>query len=336
MSPIERARKSAPVTAIVMVLFAGLFPAGADCAENAAIRPIEKWATAFGGSEFVQHFSVTTNRQLSTRATWTLSIKERILARGAAAFEARPDAPGQVEIRLKLPEAKPGIVLELSLAVSLGEDNEGSRAVKQLWIFPKDPFLDQRQWLENLKISLFDPEKKTARVLTEMKIPFTETRDVSSVREGTLIIGEGVSFREFRRLPKNMADAASRGVAVLCLAPAAGEMMIPGLEPGGTLQPQRLTLGRLDIIKEFDARLDATSWPPDGKIISGSILPTGRRSGISGEVSPDARGWPWMIATFGEGDGRLVLCGFAIIEKWESGPTPRFFFKQVLKQLDQR
>ncbi|MEX2288227.1 MAG: hypothetical protein WD648_14125 [Planctomycetaceae bacterium] len=301
---------------------------------DVSIHSVESWSTAFGGEESAYHFNVESTRRIDARASWVLSAKERVLARGTLQVQAGPNAPGKIEIRLKLPEARPELVLPLSLNVSV-DDASGPAAIeKSLWLFPKDPFADQRQRLEKMKIVLFDPVKTTADVFRKMKIPFEETRSPEGVNDGMLIVGEGVSFREFRQLPRQLIEAAGRGVSVLCLAPESGTAPLPLFNGEDGPQPTRFVLGRSDMITQLDKRLDAASWPPDGEVVSSSIVLSAQRSGIVGDVESTNKGWAWLEADFGDKGGKLVVCGFAIIKKWDSGPTPRFLFERVLSHFD--
>ena len=303
---------------------------------DVSIHSVESWSTAFGGEESAYHFDVKSARRIDARASWTLSAKERVLARGTLQVQASPDAPGKLEIRLKLPEARPELILPVSLNVSIDDTSGPTTLEKPLWLFPKDPFVDQRQRLQKMNIVLFDPVKTTADVFQKMKIPFEETRSPEAVNEGMLIIGEGISFREFRQLPRQLIEAAGRGVRVLCLAPESGTAPLPLLNADDGPQPTRFVLGRSDMITQLDKRLDAASWPPDGEVVASSIVLSAQRSGIVGDVESTNKGWSWLEADFGDKGGKLVVCGFAIIKKWDSGPTPRFLFERVLNHLDKQ
>ena len=57
----------------------------------------------------------------------------------------------------------------------------------------------------------------------------------------------------------------------------------------------------------------------------------GERGTVNVEVT-DGQGWPWVEMEY-EGGGRLIICGFAMIEQWESTPAPRFLLARMLEYV---
>ena len=118
--------------------------------------------------------------------------------------------PAEVAFALKAPEVKEGVILESQLSVAAyaaGDEKAAAGHVKKVWIFPPDPFADRSQWLKGLKITLFDPERKTADVLEKAGVPFMFTKNPSALdelNEGLLVIGEGISWRDYRGLGESM------------------------------------------------------------------------------------------------------------------------------------
>ena len=127
-----------------------------------------------------------------------------------------------------------------------------------------------------------------------------------------------------------MIQTAARGVPVICLAPAGGELKIPGIGDKNLARPTGVFLRRADAITAFDKRLD-TSWPPDGKAAAAGVELNASRTGIVGEITSGDGGWPWLEVTFPAKRGRLILCGFAIVTKWDAGPTPRYLLANLLE-----
>ena len=62
----------------------------------------------------------------------------------------------------------------------------------------------------------------------------------------------------------------------------------------------------------------------------------GERGSVVGKVDSGDGGWPWIEMNYAERRGKIVICGFGIIEKWAAGPTPRYMFVKLLESLDQR
>jgi len=167
---------------------------------------------------------------------------------------------------------------------------------------------------------------------------FRTEKHISALGElqaGTIVVGEGVSLREFRGLPEVIRRAAMRGVQVLCLAPSAGTLVLTGegaqaksatAAPG---QISRFNLARGEILQTFDKHLDSHDWRGDSAIGSETLQLISRSNQLSAEVVADPAGWPWLEAEYA-GGGRIVVCGFRCIENWESGPAPRHALWHIL------
>ncbi len=303
------------------------------------LHPQEPWGNVFGGKQAVFHVSVTSQESARGTVSWQFAGEGRTIARGEQAVDVAPSRPSVVEIKLAVPAVKEGVVMPASLALALtraGADKAVVEATKPLWIFPEDPFAGKAEWLKKLNIQLFDPAGKTAALFTKIGIPFKETHNVDAFAEfkdSVLIIAEGVSMKEYRGLTDMMVKAAAAGIPVLCLAPADGSMRLPGSAGSDQPHPSAISLKQAGIITELDKRLDAEGWAPDGKLVSSRLALQGDRTGVWAAVTQDDSGWVWVDMRFGEGKGRIVVCGFVIVSKWNESPTPRFLFEKVLVQL---
>ena len=325
---------------VLLGLIGALSPCvGAD-EDGPTIEARSKWSNVFGGKEATWHYQVKVPRAFKGRAVWKLTSAGRTLSRGEFGVNAEPDRPAPVRVVLTLPRMKNGVVLEAKLTVSLIADKErkaASTREKTVWIFPEDPFYLHSKWLKELKIHLFDPEKETLKVLEKAEVPFDEVGNVEGItelKEGVLLVGEGVSFKDYPALPDSLIQAAARGLPVLCLAPAQGTLPIPGMEKLRGFRPASLAWRSGDVIAEIDKRLDALSWS-GGEMIASTISLTAEERMVQGEVVP-AGGWPWMEATYPETHGRLVICGFGIIRQWDASPTPRFLFDRLLERISEK
>ncbi len=49
-------------------------------------------------------------------------------------------------------------------------------------------------------------------------------------------------------------------------------------------------------------------------------------------VEGDA-GWPWLEVGFSAKRGKLIVCGFGLVKKWDAGPTPRFLLARLLDYM---
>ena len=299
----------------------------------------EKWSGVFSGTEAVYHVTVASGENYRGRVGWRLVFKERTLSRGEAEVNVGPEKAASVEIRLPIPKAKEGVIIQAPLTVSLygqGKQDADAELRKQVWIFTKDPFALQKEWVKGLKIKLFDPEKKTAELFEKVEIKCDRVHNVDSLadlEEGLLIIGEGVSFKEYRGLPAMMINVAAKGVPVLCLAPGGGLMTLPGAVESELPPPRSISLRRQEVIASLDKRLDSEAWPPEGKMVSHTLALLGERGPVVAEVMEEADQWPWLEIDFEEKKTKLVVCCFRIIRKWDSGPTPRYLLARLLERL---
>jgi hypothetical protein len=305
---------------------------------RATIEQEQKWSAVFQDAEIELHFSLRTPDPFKGRVHWQLASREkRTLLRGESAVAAEPDKPGRLTVRLKVPSVKPGVILPLVLVLAIhGDDGKVAATLeKNLWVFPSDPFAERTQWLKDLKITLFDPAGKTREVLDKLHVPFEETRNVAALPEltaGMVLVGEGVSFAEYRDLPEALLKTAAKGLPVLCLAPEEGTFPLPAAEalPGA---PSSVMISRNEIITKLDKRLDAEGWGVDGNPIVGSLSVKVEDGNMVAEVRKDRRGWPWLDVQFPR-RGRLIVCGFGVIQHGDANPTPRFLLAGIFTLLD--
>ena len=301
------------------------------------IHPQEPWSAYFGGVEKIVHVDVTAREAVKARAAWTLSVEGRVVERKELALTPAPAQPATFDIPIRLPEVKEGVVMPALLMVALTEEGKGNPEVSwehPLWIYPQNAFAGRTKWLEALHLVLFDPEGKTAKILEAANVPFKPVKNIDALAEtkkAIVVIGEGVSFHDYRSLPETMVKLANEGVPVLCLAPVGGEFPFPGSHGNELPFPSAISLKQHHIIAEFNKKLDSMAWPPDGKIVATRIQLKGDHTGVMAEVTKENEGWPWVEMRFDKAS--LVICGFPIIEKWEAGPTPRFLLARILEYV---
>ena len=331
--------------AVVILAAVGAFlwaaaPQALAADADVAVTVREKWSNVFAGRQADFHCTVTAKEPFQGRVGWSLTINRRTIARGETSVTVGPRKAGTVTIKCDLPPVAEGVVMPAVLSVACHAPNAAAPAaslVKQLWMFHEDPFASRSQWLSKLGLHLFDPAGKTRKVLQNASIPFTETRNVDSLTDmegGMLIIGEGTSFEEYRALPRIVMQTAAKGIPVLCLAPSKGRFAIPGAEESDLPPASRIAFRRADVIRELDKRLDDGAWPPDGKVAIGGLVLRSDQSRVIAKAVTADDGWPWFEAHFGKGRGKLIVCGFGLMRKWNAGPTPRFLFVRLLEYAD--
>lgn len=303
-----------------------------------AIVPTHAPGNAFGGGTGEFKFKIESKHASKGQVVWRLALGTATVQTGATEFSTAVGAPAAVTIgRGELPAVKDGVVVRTRLTVSVVEDKQRKPSAaheQDVWLFPKDPFAGRSEWLKKLRITLYDPKGDTAKVLAAANVPFDEARGadaVGAVKDGVVIVGEGASFKDEKALGAALIKLAAAGRTVLILAPAAGEIPLPGIG-GPSAEFSDLSFRRA-IVRTLDKRLDPDGWLPDGKAVASSVVVKAGTDATVGEVAPGAAGWPWIDARVAAGKGRWALCGLGIIAKWEAGPTPRFFFARLLEHL---
>jgi hypothetical protein len=172
-------------------------------------------------------------------------------------------------------------------------------------------------------------------VFDAMQIPHKSVPRFSllgDVQEGLVVIGEGVSLVDHRSLAETVVPLAARGVPVLWLAPSEGSFVLPGSETSAPPRPARVIFRELEAQAEWDKRLDAGTWAAEERVTRFALVAR------SGRVLVEANrqdGWPWLQLKYSAPKGRLMLCGAALMEPWEEGPSPRFLFARLLEELSQ-
>lgn len=302
---------------------------------------VESWSNVFGGKETVFHVRASSAEAFQGRAGWRFSAHGATLSGGEVDLTLQPGKAETVEIRLQVPEVKEGVIFRTDLSTSIIALGGGREPVAAktlpIWVFPENPFAHQKERLKELKISLFDPEGHTSKVFDQMGIPYEERRDVQALedsKEGFLLVGEGVSLRDYRRLPEALIRASVQGRRALCLAPSEGVVVIPGMGDSDLPLPTSLLFRREDLIASLDKRLDGSGWPPGGKIAFSTLVLKGGRGAVAVEVAEGDEGYSWLEMGFSPAHGKLVFCGFGMIRQWEFGPTPRFLLARLFEYLN--
>ncbi len=319
-------------------LLAAVVLANSAIADDVTIVPAENCSARFEGEEVTLRYRVSATADSVQRAGVALTVQGKTIARRDVEVRIGPSGSGEIEVPVQLSATSPGVVLAATTAITVGSGPPFEHA----WsIFPDDPLVGRRTRFKQLQLAIYDPREDTVRRFRESSIPHRtlhRMEELRGLKQGTLVIGEGISLGDHRGLADSMIAAAKRGVSVLCLAPSAGELPLPGLgsrrgnDSRQEDSPAALTFRRNDIITEFDKRFDADSWCGDGGVIASTVATRIQRHQRFGEIRAGDAGWPWVAIDF-QPPGRLVFCGFAIIDQWENNPTPRYFLAAVLESL---
>lgn len=326
--------RTSTVGLILGLVFSGTF-LQAETTNTISIR--EPWSNVFGGKESLFHVSVLGTSTFDGRLGWQLAAEGRTLARGEAAIAVRATVPGEAEIRVPIPEVKPGVIMQTRLSlVVMNAEKEVVKHEKTLWIFPEDALANRGEWLKTLGLKLFDPVGKTSKLFDGLGIPYSTIRAIDSlseVKDGLVLIGEGVSFKEYRGLAASMIKTAASGVSVICLAPAEGEINLPASGTGDLPPPLTMEFKREGVIQTLDKRLDSNGWAPDGRSVACGMALKGERGPVLVEVGNDSSEWLWIELGYAKNNAKCVICGFGIVGKWADSPTPRFLLMKILETV---
>lgn len=311
-----------------------------ETGNSASVTPVETWSNVFaskqaGATNDVDlHVRIKVPAGVTGRIAWVLSIDSAVIERHEIALAAHAES---AKITLRIPYVREGVVAKGKLSVALILDDRAAPAAtftKELHIYPYQPFYQRTRWLKDLRITLYDPNARTAQCLRKLGVPFTEIREaaaLANIKSGLVLIGEGTSFEEERDLPQTLQKLAAHGLPVLCLAPSHGAVPMP---PSGNAPPvlASVTFAGADVIHRLDKKLDAGGWAGDGATVLGSFALKAEDGAVVAEVADGTGGWPWLELRY-PGTGRLVFCGFSFVKHWDAGPTPRFLLARILEFL---
>jgi len=156
---------------------------------------------------------------------------------------------------------------------------------------------------------------------------------LAALKEGLLLVGEGVSFKDYPDLPEVPDPGRSkRGLPVL--VPGAGgpaALPVPGRRPrqgAATASREPGAGGANHITPHWTPRPGRSGpGPPDGKVGGQHGDPEGGRWRRGRPwVRPAAPvDWPWLEVEFPARKGRLVVCGFRPVRQgpWDGWPGSR-------------
>lgn len=316
----------------VVALFAALIcvsPLGAAAQRTPHIRFDTPSIAIFGGEEFRALARVSgTDPDAPAQLAWSVHIQDRVVQRGERVTEG-----GDVGIPVRLPEPDPGrsipVVLKAEIRASA---DAGAVAEMRLHVFSRSVFEGQTERLRALAVRLFDPVGETARRFEEAGLPFVRMRgyDPPPDRGAVWIVGEGVSFADYRGLFDALVTHAREGGFVVCLAPSGGTFEVPGLGARLESMPARLALAGEEIVRRFDKRLDSPPWAGcksrHPRFAQG---PGGRMT-----ISEEAAGWRWLEVEYER--GAFYLCGLPVIACWNANPSACYLFASLLELIEKR
>ncbi len=290
----------------------------------------------FAGDRIAIPVSINAEAYDSLRLSWSLHISGFVTARHEHTIQLQQGRATHI-LEWDLPETRDGITIEGLLRLRLTDlhGNPLDDAKTPLYIFDPNPFAHREKWLTQLQLHVYDPKETTISMLENMDIPFDEIRNpeaFDAAEHGILIIGEGISLRESRGLMDAVFKAAQAGVSVIVLAPADGNISIPGIgQESHANRPAHLSFHSREIIQKLDKRLDSGNWREEESSAT-SYFQIGAHHSQPEMVVTKRHGWPWVALDW-QNDAKMRFCGFAIVRDWDASPAPRYLLLAILASM---
>jgi len=309
-------------------------------ANSVSITITEEWGNLEAGTNEEFHVVIKSANETHGNLEFSVVAGSQPIIRREIEVTVAADRPTIVPVKFTVPPLKDNVAIQSMLTVAFhaqgnGMDKTVASVEKSLWFFAANPFANREKSLKDKKITLFDPDGKTQKRFEQAGIPFDlapRLDAIATVNEGILVIGEGLSLRDFKSLAEMCLAAAVRGASVLCLALKDGQFLLIDSNDGALPSPHAMSFRHNDIIANLDKRLDANAWPPDGILAARTLMISGDRGPVSVEVVDKTDGWPWIELTFNS-HGKVIFCQYDIIEKWVAGPAPRYLLAALLDHL---
>ena len=274
-------------------------------ASTSPLSPVGVPETFFCDSELALRFVCHDPSSVA----WQASAARRPFASGVV--EPRN---GQLEIRLRTPRVREGVVLPIQVAV--GE------SVFKIHIFGRDPLADRHNWAEALQVVLFDPSGETAKAFTTINLPYRQLSGLgglAAVNKGIVVIGEGLTLADHPGLGDTLCCLARQGVPVVLLAPESGNFTIT--DPA----PARFGLRDESAGQQIDPRTIGDLKRSRGYRVSGES------DGPVLRITDQRSDYAWGDFRFDNERGRLCCLTWNLLETWETSPATRFFFVRLLE-----
>jgi len=323
---------------VLIALAAAVWSGASGAAEPAvlALKPGEGWSSVFADSEIKLHETLSGPVGTEVVVNWKLTVADRTVEQGQIAAVLGENGSQDAMFTLRNSNVKAGIAVAALLSVELESTKQKlppARLEKPIWIFSREAFANRQVWLKALKIGVYDPGKSTIDTLEKEQLVLERRHKLPEPTEpaGTLIVGEGLALEEHRTLFLQLTELAAAGWKVILLAPASGSF--PAVFGVKDLPPQSVSMRRNDVITELDKRLDATVWLGGVKPAFSRFEFVAHRGEVVAEISNEPGAWPWLDVRYASG-GRLIVCGFGIIDPWEKSPVPRYLLRRTLELLD--
>lgn len=292
---------------------------------------LDRWSNVTAGEEIKLVFRLPRDVREGEIIGWSVAVDSAVIIRRET--KVRNDGNGNPRLSLSfcLPEGEPRMIVPVTIRISFDDRDV---LAKQLWLYPSDPFRNPVPSFKADQLVLFDPSQTTAARWREASLQFHEQPNaeaLSDLDDGVLVIGEGVSFREYRGLSRLIGQAARRGVNVLCLAPSEGTFVLADADDTRNHEIASLLLARADVLSSFDKHLDFLDWRGPSPVNGTTIQFASSSQQMSATFVLDGTGWPWLAAEY-RGGGRVVIACFHCIEHWDSGPAPRHALWHLLAE----
>lgn len=328
-----------------MSLVRGFVPVGLALAavnasaQQVAIQRLTPLRAVFAESDTLLRYSISVSDETRLVARWSIATAGRVFARGESDLSQSDSQQADVSFTFRSPPVRDGLVsaCEFRVAVGPAERPALARSIDPFWVYPRDPFASRRKLFENHKLVVYDPQGDTSELLDREKVPHSVVNSVRRFRDpaaGLVLIGEGVDFDDYPALAREIHKAAAEGVRFMCLAPRSGGFNIHGDGPSSPA----VRLLSVDALAERHKMLDVSPGESFGRT---PLRPLFIRSDLSSlQILANQKStvsWPWIEVDYPAPKrarvGMIAVCGYQVINAWDSGPTARYLLAETLQTL---
>lgn len=225
-----------------------------------------------------------------------------------------------VSVQIPMPTVKPGVIMSLSLQVTLGESGVEPDLHYPLYVFSRELV---GQAVVPSAITIYGPD--AGQVAETLGALGFEVQQVTSLQVdlGDWLICTGLRFDRLPSLYSDLLAVAAGGTNILVIPPFTGNAFWQ------TEQVDRLTLAKADHLQTLDKRLDTHYWSAAGPVISHTAEFSRRGAAPFFRFQKSDQAWAW-IETARAGHG-ITVCGFDIMTHIDENPSALWLLLSLLQ-----
>ncbi len=302
---------------------------------------LDDWSNIYGGKPIALRYKLQRDESFVGSLEWRLSLNERTLKRGKFHIDTKYEKTNEYDILVNIPEVTYGNIIKLNLMVSLYENInkvEIDTHRKTFWVFDSHPLQSHTECLRQTNIYVFDPFDKTKHFLKNNQLKVISIDSVEGlfhIQNSIIVIGEGTIFKNHRGLCSGIYHAIISGNSILCIGCSEGSLELTPSTPS-FVEPTQIKFINSDIIESFDKRIDKTVWYPGKNFIKTSVSIDCLRTFTYLKLKNGTEDWPWVAIDYEKNKGRLIVCGFGIIENAHKSAAAPYLLAKILTEMKEK